>query len=447
MSARAAAPAAGRSVFSDHLARRSERDGEPAWLRKRRDSAAGAFETTGLPSPRDEDWRQTSVAPIAATAFVEPGPTTIAPGALDASPLAPASGPRAVLVDGRFSAELSRLGDLPSGITVSSLAESLASSPVVLEPWLARVAPHDGRAFTALNTALFADGVVVRAEPRTICAEPIEIVHVATGSAGPSVVHPRVIVVAGEASQIAVVETFLGLGDAVYLTNAVTEVVVEANAHVDHHRIQAESLQGFHVGALQGVQARDGRLTSHNVSFGARLARHDVGSRLDGEGAECQLYGLVVGDGTQHVDNHTSLDHAKPHCPSWEIYKTVLGGTATAVFNGRIVVHPDAQKTDAKQSNNNLLLSPDAVVHTRPQLEIYANDVKCTHGATIGRLDQDALFYLRSRGIARRAARDILVHAFAADVLGKIRHREIRSRIEAELSRRLPRASNATGPL
>ena len=222
-----------------------------------------------------------------------------------------------------------------------------------------------------------------------------------------------------------------------------TEIVAGENAHVEHVKVQMEGDAAWHIATIAAHQSRDSRVVSHNVSLGALLARNEIGSRLDGEGAECRLYGLYLADGSQHVDNHTWLDHAKPHCPSWEMYKGVLFGTSRAVFNGRIVVRPDAQKTDAKQSNRNLMLSDGATVHTRPQLEIYANDVKCTHGATIGRLDEAAMFYLRTRGIAADRARDLLIRAFADDVLAKIGIPELRAVLADALDGRLARGLHA----
>jgi Fe-S cluster assembly protein SufD len=308
-----------------------------------------------------------------------------------------------------------------------------------VEPYLGRIAPFRDHAFAALNTALFEDGAYVAIPKDTAVEAPLEIVHVATGGAAPAALQARTLIVAEEGSEAQIVETFVSLGEGAYFRNAVCEIVLRARAKIDHHRVQAESPAAWHVGVLQADQARDSRLVSHNVSFGALLARLDLGSKLDGAGADCQLYGLAFADGARLVDNHTVLDHAHPNCPSWEVYKTILAGAARGVFSGRIIVRPDAQKTDAKQSNKNLLLSPEALVFTRPQLEIYANDVKCTHGATIGRLDEEAAFYLRARGIGKDEARDLLIRAFALDVLDKIRSVTIRERVEAELARRLPR--------
>jgi Fe-S cluster assembly protein SufD len=392
-----------------------------------RREAKAAFDAVGLPAPGNEDWRQTNVQGLASIPFV-----AAPPAELDAEALA--AGPRVVLVNGRVA----KLDGLPEGVTVLSLARALAEIPETIEPHLGRVAPTTGHPFAALNTALFEDGVLVSIPAGAQIGPAIQIVHASVADAGPAAVLPRVLIVAGPRSSATVVEMFVSKGGTT-LTSAVTEIVVLEGARVDHVKLQAESEDAWHIAAIAGRVARDGRLASHNVSWGAKLARNDIGAVLDGEGASCHLYGLYLADGSQHVDNHTWLDHAKPHCPSWEMYKGILAGSARAVFNGRIIVRQDAQKTDAKQSNKNLILSDGAVVYTRPQLEIYANDVRCTHGATIGRLDEAAVFYLRSRGLGAVQARDLLVHAFADDVLAKIPDQPTRAAAGRALYARLAR--------
>ncbi len=416
-------------------------DDGPAWLASRRREGMARFLALGFPSPDDEEWRQTPVAAIARTDFrpAEPAPA----GSVAWEGLAldhAADGPRIVLINGRFEPSLSALGDLPDGLEILPLREAARAEGPGVAALLGSVARTADRAFASLNDALWTDGALVRVAAGTAVEPEVHVVHVTVPSGDATAWNPRTLIVAGDGSELHVTETFTGLPGATYLTNAVSEIAVGANAEVHHVRVQAEPDSAYHVGLLEGRQARDARLVSHNLSWGAALARHDVGSRLDGEGAECLLYGIAVASGRQHVDNHTSLDHAKPHCPSWELYKSILSGAARSVFNGRIVVRPDAQKTDAKQSNRNLLLSRDALAYTRPQLEIYANDVKCTHGATVGRLDDDALFYLRARGIGTAEARDLLVHAFAGEVLEAVKRPGLRRRLEAELWRRLPRA-------
>ena len=410
----------------------------PDLLAALRERGRARFEALGFPSPHDEEWRQTPVAPIARAAFAASPSGSVADRELEDSGLYPAPGARVVLVDGRLDRERTDVSAL-RGVAIRPIAEAP-------DDLLGAVAPWEERAFAAWNTAAFADGVFVDVAPGARVESPIDVVHVVTGGEAPRAVHSRVAIRLGEGSQADVIETFLSSGEGATLTNAVTEIALAPNAKLDHQKIQAEAAGAWHVATLQARQSRDSRFHSHNVSFGAAIVRNDVGSVLNGENAECHLYGLTLADARQIVDNHTSLDHAMPHCPSWEMYKAILAGQARSIFNGRIVVREDAQKTDAKQSNRNLLLSRDALAFTRPQLEIYANDVKCTHGATIGRLDDAQLFYLRARGIPCAEARELLIHAFAAEVLGKIDRDDVRGRILARMERRLPRLTGSADP-
>ncbi len=403
---------------------------EVLWLQRLRKEALRHFETLGLPTQRDEDWRQTHLAPIAATRFIRPeAPPTLTASDLESLPLAGLDCPRIVLVNGRFDPTLSDLENLPAGVRVESLAGALADRPEQLETLIGSVASVEDRAFTALNAASFEDGTVVSVSDGAVVETPVHILHVAVAGPQAPAIQPRTLLLAGNSSQASIIESYLSVGDGVYLTNAVTEVVLGENAILDHVRIQDESETAYHIGAVRSHQARDSTYTNHNISFGSALARHDIGSVMDGEGAEATLNGLYLASGRQHVDNHTILDHAKPHCPSHELYKGILAGRAQAVFNGRIIVRPDAQKTNAKQSNKTMLLSNDALIHTRPQLEIYADDVKCTHGATIGHMEDEALFYLRARGIGLTEARSILVFGFISDIVDRIAYRPLRERL------------------
>jgi Fe-S cluster assembly protein SufD len=408
-----------------------------AWLSRLRAGAQARFDVLGIPKPTHEDWRQTNLQPVAPFAATEALPASVPPAALDAVPFAAALPCRAVLVNGRFDERLSDLSAVPEGVHVRSLAAALGETPAALEPHFGRAASFQSAPFVALNTALFADGIVVTVDAGADAKIPLHIVHLAVPGDSPAATHPRTLVIAAAGSRLTLVESFVALRAGTYLTNAVTEIIADDDAEVCHVKIQAEDPSAWHVAAVAGHQARDSRIVSHNISFGAALARNDIGSRLDGSGAECRLYGLYAVDGVQHVDNHTWLDHAMPHCPSWEMYKGLLGGASRAVFNGRIVVREGAQKTDAKQSNKNLILGDRAVVHTRPQLEIHANDVKCTHGATIGRLDEAALFYLRTRGIGKIEARNVLIRAFADDLIDMIPVPEMREVLSDTLHRRL----------
>jgi Fe-S cluster assembly protein SufD len=413
---------------------------DPAWLVELRRASLARFEALGFPSTRLEAWKQTSVAAIAGARFrpAEPGPAP----SLDGLPLAAPHGDgrlRLVFVDGRLDRGASTTGGLPPGLGLGGLAATLAADPTALASLLGARTPAEAPAFRALNGALFEDGAVVRLDDGVELAEPIELLFVSRGTTG-AASHPRTLIVAGRRSRARVIETFLGLGDGSYLTNAVTETVLGDGASVDHWRLQLEGPAAFHIADVHSRQGRDSRYRQCSVQLGARLARHDVTALLDGEGGWCRLDGLVLAHGEQHHDNHTLIDHARGRCDSRELYKCVLGGASRTVFHGRIVVRPDAQRTDAKQSNPNLLLSGAALAHTRPQLEIYADDVKCTHGATIGRLDEDSVFYLRSRGVAEGEARRLLVAAFAGEVLEPIEPELLRSRLAQAVSARLAEA-------
>jgi Fe-S cluster assembly protein SufD len=415
------------------LAAELDKSGIP-WLDRLRASALERFETLGLPSTRLEAWRVTNVAPIAETPFARASAAghEVSEGDLSAFPLTTLGCPRIVLVNGRHDAALTELDELPSGVRVESLAEAVRSRSDEVEPHLGRHAPIQDRAFAALNTASFEDGAVITVANGAVVETPIHVVHVTAGNDLAVASHPRTLIVVEGNAQASVIESYLGLGDRVYLHNAVSEVVLGSNAVLDHVHVQTEAPGAFHIGTIQASLARDSRYANHNVSFGASLARHDIGSVLGGEGAEAILNGLYLAVGDQHVDNHTILEHAEPHCPSHELYKGILSGRAQAVFNGRIVVRPGAQKTDARQSNKNMLLTDEALIHTRPQLEIYADDVKCTHGATIGRLQEDALFYLRARGIGLAEARSILIHGFIGEILDGIAYRPLREHLARE---------------
>jgi Fe-S cluster assembly protein SufD len=409
------------------------------WLSRLRTDARLRFDAVGIPKPTDEDWRQTNVQAVAPFTETVAGRASVSDEALRSMPLASVLPCRVVLVNGRFDEAHSDLSALPDGVVVRSLAAALVDAAESLEPHLGRAASIASAPFVALNTALFLDGVVVTVAPGVDVSVPLNIVHVALPGSAPAAIHVRTLVIAGEASQVTLVETFVTLSAGRYLTNAVTEIVAAPDARVTHVKIQAEGQDGWHIATVAGHQARGARIDSHNVSLGSALARNDIGSRLDGPGAECRLYGFYLVDGEQHVDNHTWLDHASPNCPSWEMYKGLLAGKSRAIFNGRIVVREGAQKTDAKQSNKNLILGNEATVYTRPQLEIHANDVKCTHGATIGRLDEESLFYLRTRGIGKDEARNVLIRAFADDVIDKISVDAVREILVETLHDRLER--------
>jgi Fe-S cluster assembly protein SufD len=332
-----------------------------------------------------------------------------------------------VFINGVFDPALSSTGGLKAKVRVESLATAIESGAGSVEQNLGRIAAFEQHAFTALNTAFIADGAFIELANDAVVEEPIHLVFV---SGGEGVSHPRNLIVAGQHSRATVIESYVSLRESSYFTNAVTEIVVGEGAHLDHYKLQRENESAFHVGTVQAREARDSQLHSFSFAVGGALARTNIYTSLDGDAATCTLNGLYLTDGTQHIDNQTSIEHIAPNCPSHEVYKGVLDNRSHGVFNGKVYVHPEAQKTDGKQSNNNLLLSPNARVDTKPQLEIFADDVKCTHGATVGRLDELAMFYLNSRGIGAETARTLLTYAFAADVLATIELEPLKAELE-----------------
>ena len=412
-----------------------------------RTKAMARFAQLGFPTLRHEDWRYTNVARIAKTAFRSAGDCRVDLGeqAIAVETFPEAQFHRLVFVNGFFASDLSSLQDSPKGVQIASLAETLRESPSSIEAHLARYASYENHAFTALNTALMEDGAFVHVAKGVVVEQPIHLLYIMTPGVEPIVAHPRSLIVAEETSQLTVVESYVGLGEGVYFTNAVTEISVGENAVVDHYKVQRESTQAYHVGTTQLYQRRSSTASSHTVSIGSEIARNDINAVLDGEGCDCTLNGLYIPAGTQHVDNHLRVEHRQPNCDSREHFKGILDDSARGVFTGRIIVHKDAQKTDAKQTNMNLLLSDNASVDTKPQLEILADDVKCTHGATIGQLDDDALFYLRARGIGAEAARSLLVFAFANESIERIKPKPVRDQVQQILLERLPQGDQLQG--
>ncbi len=418
------------------------RRSDPSWLTPIRQAAIARFGEMGFPTLDDEEWRFTNVAPIARTRFALPdgerGDVTLR--RLESFLYCDAECPRLVFVNGRYRPELS--SPEAAGVRLSSLADALRGDCGALQPHLAQYADFDDHAFAALNTAFVEDGAVVIIPKGKVIEQPIHLLFVAVPAGEPTVTYPRVLIRAEPNSQATVVESYVGLSEG-YLTNAVTEIVAADNAVIDHYKLQQEHESAYHVAMLRTHQDRGSTVTSHSIALGGGLVRNNIHAFLDGDGADATLNGLYLLAGTQHVDNHLRVEHAKPHCRSWEYYKGVLMDKSRGVFSGRIYVHPGAQKTDAKQTNMNLLLSDQAQIDTKPQLEIFADDVKCTHGATIGQIDRDALFYLRARGIREAAARDLLVYAFASESIEQVRIPSIRAQLEKLLFARL--ASGARG--
>jgi Fe-S cluster assembly protein SufD len=421
-----------------HLWQRSGRES----LVRARENALHRFLSLGFPTTRDEEWRFTSVAPIAERAFTLAAPTWEARAdEVDPFRLGGAPAAELVFINGHYVPALSRQGALPRGSRVESL-----TSPIPLgdecDAHLGQIAAFDRHPFVALNTAFLDDGAFVRLPDRAVLEQPIHLLFLATGEAnGRSIMaHPRVLVVLGANSQASIVETYAGPRGAQYFTNAVTEIVLGDHAVLDHYTLQHESTGAYHVGSIHVQARRNATCGMHAINLGGALVRNDVMAVLNGEGAECTLNGLYVADDTRLVDNHTTIDHAQPHCASRELYKGILAHRARGIFNGKIIVRPDAQKTDAKQTNRALLLSEDAQINTKPQLEIFANDVKCTHGAAVGQLDDEALFYLRSRGLSDATARRLLIHAFTAEVLNRLPLAAVRAGVEDRLQQQLAQA-------
>jgi Fe-S cluster assembly protein SufD len=418
---------------------RDRRPAGPAWLEARREAALRAFADLGFPTTRDEEYRFTNVAPIAAAAF-EPavGDATVGRADIDEHLYTADAAAELVFVDGRFAPSLSAVESLPTGLTVRPLAQAAASDAALLEPRLGALARSEASAFTALNTALFADGALVAVARGAVIEAPVNLVFVSTDGAGPTVSVPRVLIAAGEQSQCRVIETHVGLGRTRHFSCAVTEADCAPASRVDYYRVQLERPEGYHYGALQVRTARDAQFLSHAFTLGGAIVRNDLGAVLAGQGGDCTLNGLYLADGSTLVDNHTTIDHAQPHCGSHEVYKGILGGSSRGVFNGKIIVREDAQKTDAKQTNKVLLLSGAAQINTKPQLEIFADDVKCTHGATVGQLDEDSMFYLRARGVPRAVARALLIRGFAGDIVNRVAFEPLRTRLERLLLEQIP---------
>jgi Fe-S cluster assembly protein SufD len=411
---------------------------DPAWLRERRTAAFARFVERGLPTARDEGWRHTPVAPLAKARF-EPAAKDAPPplGALRALPR-DGRGALVVIVNGRISRQHSVLDAGQAGVEVTSLRDLLREAPGRLAPWLGRVADGRTGVFADLNTAFAEDGAVVLLAPGTVLREPLLVAHVSAGDGPPAVSYVRTLVVAGRGSECRLVEAFASPGGRASLANAVTEVVVEDNAFVDRYKLQEEGREALHVATLAVRLGRDARFSDHAVALGAALSRTDIDVRFDAEGGECVLNGLFVLDGRRVADTHSRVEHAQPHCSSRQLYKGIVDDQARGVFNGLVVVRPGAQKTDAAQTNRNLLLSREALVHSTPQLEILADDVKCRHGSTTGQLDPDALFYLRARGLGEAAARSLLTWAFASDLVRKMEVAPLRRTVERRLQAHLP---------
>lgn len=413
----------------------------PGWIQEVRRQAIDRFASLGLPKTDMEEWRYTNVDSLAKTQFLVP--KRMAPGGviendfIERSDFYHADDLRLVFVNGLFAPLLSHTESLPKGVFCGNLGSFLKEHPGVIEKHLSRLSDFKDRTFVALNTAFLEDAAIVYLPKGVVCDKPIYLCHLSWTSGLPTVTHPRNLIIAEEGSQATLVEIYAGGGDETYFTNAVTEIVAGEGSVMDHYKLQQEGGNATHIASTDVVQARDSRLQTFSALLGSSLCRNEVKTLLQDEGANCTLNGFYMVTGRQHVDNQTTIDHAKPHGTSAELYKGILGGQSRGVFNGRIIVRPDAQKTVARQTNKNLILSKDALVNTKPLLEIFANDVKCNHGATIGRLDENQVFYLRSRGLAEAHARNLLTYAFASDLLSEIKVPRLQSALEKWVFRRL----------
>ena len=412
-------------AYLEKFARFETQTKQPSWLFPLRKAGLAQFAELGFPTTHHEDWRFTNVAPIVKLPFAPMFETPVVNGvetrALNEFAFAKLAGNRLVFVNGQYSAKLSSVRNLPSGVKVTNLAAALSSDTALVEKYLGRCTPAGDNAFTALNQAFFLDGAFVFVPKGVSVEEPIQLIYICSAKQAGAAVHPRNLIIAEANSRVTLVESYIATTDTAYFTNAVTELFAGDHAFVEHVKFQDESLNAFHVAAINGEFGRASNVNVHSFALGAKLSRNNIRTKLAGEGLECILNGLYLTRGEQLADHHMVVEHAQPHCASHEYFNGILDDKSKGVFHGRIYVHPIAQKTDAKQTNKNLLLSDDATADTKPQLEIYADDVKCTHGATIGQLNAESIFYLRSRGLDTETARRMLIHAFAGEIIERIK--------------------------
>jgi Fe-S cluster assembly protein SufD len=418
---------------------------QPAWLIALRREGYTQFAATGFPTTHDEDWRFTNVSEVAKTRF------TLAPPvepvrARDLEPFGTSAfACQLVFVNGRFAPELSRIPAMPAGVKIGSLAEEIAVNPRAVEQHLGRYLNFRRDAFCALNTAFIEDGAYVYVPRNSIVEQPVYFLFVTAPTDKPAMDHPRNLIIAEESSHLTIVEDYVSLGEEPSFSNTATELVAGENARVEHYMIVREGEKAYNFSTLRIQQGRSANVATHSLLLSGALVRNNVHPVLAGEGSECLINGLFMANGRQHMDNYMLVEHASPHCDSRQFYNGILNGNSHGVFHGRIIVHKDAQKTDAKQTNRNLLLSDEAQIDTKPQLEIYADDVKCTHGATIGQVDENALFYLRSRGLDEVSARHVLLLAFANECLERMNSQPVRDHLERLVVEGLPEQASYSG--
>lgn len=404
-------------------------------LHQIRKSAIDEFRKLPIPTQKDEEWKYTNISPLLKYNFVAGEKVDVSSERINKFLFDQLEHSLMVFVNGYFAPELSRLEDIPSGVKVSSLADELKNDNPIVTKHLGKYATKENQIFTALSTAFTKDGAFIYVPDGKIIENAIHVIFLTT-SDQKIFSQPRNLFVAGKNSQVTIIEHYISDEEGIYFTNSVTEIVADENAIVDHIKLQQESSKAFHIARMEVDQERSSNFSSHLISTGAVLSRNDFNARFNDEGGECMLNGLFMIKNEQLFDAHTMIDHAKPHCQSHEHYKGILQDKSKGVFNGKVMVRQDAQKTNAFQENNTILLSDDAVMNTKPQLEIFADDVKCSHGATIGKLNDEAKFYLKSRGIGEEAATAILIHAFASDVITSIKIPALRDYLEKIISQR-----------
>lgn len=415
---------------------------DASWVKRLRESAFDRFEQLGFPKTDEEEWKYTNVAPVANATFetmferaaVEDGSQA---GQLERFTYAESRGSQLVFINGTYQAQLSALEALPEGLVVADLATALGDEryALIVREQLARGADYHANGFTALNTAFLNSGAFIHVPPGLHVETPIHLLFLSASGAAPTVSFPRVLVVGGRESAATLIESYAGEG--MYLTNAVVEFVLEERARMEHYKVQRESASAFHIATTTAELGRSSTFETTTITLGAQLSRHNIHVRLAAEGAECRVDGLYLVTKGQHTDTHSLIDHSQPHCASRQLYKGILDGKSRAVFNGKVFVHEGAQGTDAQQTNRNLLLSKDARVDTKPQLEIFADDVKCAHGATVGQLEEEELFYLISRGLHPELAQNLLTYGFAEEVIDKIRLESIKTQLDESVLNRL----------
>jgi Fe-S cluster assembly protein SufD len=430
----------------EEFRRWEERMDEASWLWPLRKAGLARFAEVGFPTIQQEDWRFTNVSAIARLPFrpvMEPAPDGLGAGLISQAPFGKLAASRLVFVNGHHVPGLSSQSATGGGVVVASIASALQSQAGLLQKHLAQHASIESNSFASLNTAFFQDGALIFV-PAGCRVEPIHLLFLSTPGEPGATAHPRVLLVAEKSSQVTLLESYIGTAEAPYFTNGVTELVLGDGAVVEHCKFQDESVQAFHLATIHAQLGRGSNLISHSIALGGRLSRNTIRTALAGEGVECILNGLYLARGDQLVDHHMVVEHAQPRCQSHEYFNGILDGRSKGVFHGRILVRQAAQKTDAKQTNKNLLLSEEATADTKPQLEIYADDVKCTHGATVGQLNEESVFYLRARGIGAETARRMLIHAFAGEIIDRVRHAPVREELDAVVWERLEQNPSVT---